>query len=210
MSIRIDHITVTCPSLSEGSDWVFNEIGIRPDRGGEHPKMGTHNLLLRLGETQFLEVIAVNPLMEKPNRARWFGLDDVTVSSKSALTCWVARTDDIEKSLKCSSERLGEVEAISRGMYEWLISIPSDGRPVLDGAAPTLIQWKCHHPATNLVEHGCHLLNLEIQHPHADRLSTLLASIEIEENADTLIISKAETPRIVARISTPNGVRLLG
>jgi hypothetical protein len=72
---HLDHITVTASSLREGADWVQNALGVIPQAGGEHPRMDTHNLLMRLSESTFLEIIAINPAAPAPSRPRWFDLD---------------------------------------------------------------------------------------------------------------------------------------
>src|SRR5450830_698760 len=92
---HIDHITVTAPTLEAGAEFVRQALGIVPQAGGEHPRMGTHNLLLRLGDSAFLEVIAPNPVAPRPDRPRWFGLDHPAVLREPRLATWVARTDDL-------------------------------------------------------------------------------------------------------------------
>lgn len=82
----VDHITVTAPSLEAGSEFVRKALGIAPQSGGEHPRMGTHNRLLRLRESMFLEVIALNPSAIGPARPRWFALDTLTPQSMPALS----------------------------------------------------------------------------------------------------------------------------
>jgi len=57
----IDHITITTPTLQAGAEMAYRTLGVNPAQGGEHPKMAMHNLLLRLGDSIFLEVIAPNP-----------------------------------------------------------------------------------------------------------------------------------------------------
>ena len=69
--------------------------------GGVHIKMGTHNHLMQIGQGIFLEVIAVNPEIEPPNRPRWFGLDDAFIRQQieiqSALLTWVVNTGNINR-----------------------------------------------------------------------------------------------------------------
>ena len=67
---NLDHITVTAANLQEGAAWVTQVLGVRPQAGGEHPRMGTHNLLMRLSERSFLEIIAINPAAPAPDRPR--------------------------------------------------------------------------------------------------------------------------------------------
>jgi len=57
-----------------------------------------------------------------------------------------------------------------------------------------------------MAESGCTLLQLEIRHPHADRLSRVLSGIGFD---DKTTVSAAEKPALQAHILTPFGVRLL-
>jgi hypothetical protein len=58
---RLDHITVVAPSLEIGSTYVKAALGVVPGAGRTHPGMATHNLLLALGPTMYLEVISPDP-----------------------------------------------------------------------------------------------------------------------------------------------------
>jgi len=46
----IDHITITAPTLESGARLVKKVLCVKPQTGGEHPRMRTHNLLLRIGD----------------------------------------------------------------------------------------------------------------------------------------------------------------
>lgn len=208
---HIDHITIVSPTLAAGSELVRTLLGVVPQQGGEHPRMGTHNLLLPLGETMFLEVIAINPDAPPPERPRWFALDRVTSASKPSLGCWVARTEDIASSLEASTEDLGPAEPMTRGTLEWLISIPGDGSLPLGGAAPALIQWKTGiHPASRMQDKGCRLVELKLLHPEPKRLQSLLSSLQFGGSGPVLSIEEASAPALVAYIRTPAGLRILG
>lgn len=52
---HIDHIAATAPSLEEGAEFVVEALGVKPQPGGEHERMGTHTLVLRLGESTYLK-----------------------------------------------------------------------------------------------------------------------------------------------------------
>lgn len=206
----IDHITITAPSLEAGSKLVQQTLGVAPQTGGEHPRMGTHNLLLRLGDSLFLEVISPNPNAPSPGRPRWFGLDDLSPDSVPALSAWVARTADIQTTVSASSEPLGNIEPMSRGALNWLITIPADGSIPLNGAAPALIEWHAEtHPAAKLQDHGLSLAKLEIFHPEPERISRLLASIQMDGPLSVSSLSAGETPYLVVHINTPQGLREL-
>ena len=207
----LDHIAVTAFSLDAGAAFVRAALGVAPQAGGEHPRMATHNLLLRLGDAVYLEVIAPNPAVPPPGRPRWFALDAPTAQSPPALGAWVVRTSDIRVAVAAASESLGEVEAMRRGALDWLITIPADGRIPLDGAAPALIEWPAGvHPAAKLEDRGLSFVKLEIFSPHAERVSRLLRSLELDAPVVVLPAPAGSDARLVAHIDTPQGRRRLG
>lgn len=206
----IDHITITSPTLEAGAALVRQVLGVAPQLGGEHPRMGTHNLLLRLGDALFLEVISPNPKAPAPSRPRWFNLDGLAVDAMPALSTWVVRTSDIHATAAACSEPLGNIEPMSRGALNWLITIPADGSVPLDGVAPALIEWHTDaHPASRLEDRGLALNRLEIFHSDSGRVSRLLSSIGIESEVSVMPLATGMKPHLVAHIDTPQGVRML-
>jgi len=173
--------------------------------------MGTHNLLLSLGESLYLEVIAPNPRGDAPERPRWFNLDVLRKDTPPRLATWVVRTPDIYKSLRDASEHLGVEEPMSRGKLNWRISIPEDGSLPLGGVAPTLIQWEAGalHPAAKLEPRGISLKELRLYTPEPERLLRLLASLSFEGPVSVHPLSPGESPRLEAQMVTPHGLRLL-
>jgi hypothetical protein len=209
MVCRIDHLAIVAPTLQAGSDALYTQLGVRPQAGGQHARMGTHNLLLRLGDAVYLEVIAVDPGVPAPARPRWFELDQVAADAPPRLACWVARTDDIAGAVVGTP--LGEVLPMSRGSLDWRITVPADGSLPLGGAAPTLIQWDtAAHPAAALDDLGCTLAALELQHPEPARVQALLDRLGLAEPAITLTVRQAPVPGLTAWVRTPAGLRSLG
>lgn len=207
---HMDHIAIIAPSLEAGVEVVRQTLGVNPQVGGEHPRMGTHNCLLKLGETFYLEVISINPNAPQPNRPRWFQLDAPDPSQAIRLATWVARTNDIYAATTASPIPLGEVEAMSRGQMNWLITLPTDGSLPLHGIAPTLIQWTPGvHPATTLQESGCALVRLEGFHPEAGKVVTVLEAIGFEGDFHIYALPPDQKPYLVAHIQTPAGIRQL-
>lgn len=209
---RIDHLAIAAPTLAAGADWVAERLGVRPQAGGEHPRMGTHNLLLNLGGRTYLEVIAIAPHLPAPGRPRWFGLDERPAGAAPALAAWVAGADDIRSAARHSAEALGTVEAMSRGALEWLITIPDDGRVPLDGVGPALIEWPADvHPADHMEDSGLSLDRLLIRHPKPERVARMLATIGLED--ERIVVQAAapgSAPGLEALIRTPGGLRSLG
>lgn len=208
MNCAIDHLVITAPSLALGAKMLHEALGIWPQPGGEHARMGTHNLLLRLGEKIYLEVIAVNPDAPHPNRPRWFRLDELSEESAPCLATWVARCDDIRAAHRACSGIHGEITAMSRGDLNWLITIPADGSMPCDGVVPTLIEWQSpQHPASRLEDRGCTLLSLAGFHPDAERANDLLSNLGAGVDVS---VAKHPRPHLIATIKTPSGIRTLG
>lgn len=207
---RIDHLTITAPTLTAGSAYVEAVLGVAPQAGGEHPRMGTHNRLLHLGDQCFLEVIAANPAATAPERPRWFALDHLAADTPPRLAAWVARSSNIGADAANCGAPVGPVEPMSRGQFDWLITIPADGSLPLDGAAPILIQWReGQHPADGLVDHGLSLLELEIKHPAPSTLSKTLSALGLADAVKLTACATDEAPSLLARIATPTGPRTL-
>jgi hypothetical protein len=208
---HIDHLAITAASLEVGVEYVRQTLGMNPQVGGEHTRMGTHNYLLKLGEKLYLEVISANPNAPQPNRPRWFQLDELDPSQPIRLATWVARTDDIYGATTASPIPLGSVEPMSRGQLSWLITILADGSLPLDGIAPTLIQWTAGvHPTGTLQESECALVRLEGFHPEPKKVISVLESIGFEGDFRVSALRPDQKPYLVAHIQTPAGVRQLG
>jgi hypothetical protein len=204
----MDHMAIIAPALAVGVDHVRQTLGVEPQVGGEHPRMGTHNYFLKLGEKIYLEIIAINPNAARPDRPRWFQLDEPESERPIRLAAWIARTNDIQAAVAASPVPLGEVVSMSRGNINWLITIPKDGRLPLQGIAPTLIQWPSGiHPTNTLQDMGCSLIRLEGFHTDVKKVSSVLECIGFEGDFRVSEIPPGEKPYLVAEIQTPAGLR---
>ncbi|MGE0332408.1 MAG: VOC family protein [Ramlibacter sp.] len=207
MSAYLDHLVVVAPSLAIGAALVEQSLGLPPGPGRKHPHMGTHNLLLSLGPSVYLEVVAVDPDAPPVARPRWFGLDDVPPQAAARLAAWVASTDDIHA---YTSPSLGVVEQMAREGLAWLMTSTPNGHPPLLGAAPLLIQRATNfHPAARLPDVGLRLRCLRIQHPRPDDVAPVLACMALADKP-AVLLSAGAVCSLVAEIETPQGVRLLG
>ena len=210
LAVEPDHLVIAALALAQGCDWVEHKLGARPQPGGQHVAMGTHNALLSLGPRLYIEVIAIDPQGTKPARPRWFDLDEPRMKAALAegpqLVHWVARTNDIDAAAARLPD-LGTVTPMARGDFTWRITIPDDGHRPARGLVPTLIQWSdARHPTDRLPDHGLRLVALAGEHPEPDLVRAELASLGLTE---TLKVTYAKSPRLAAMVRTARGAATL-
>jgi hypothetical protein len=207
LAVEPDHLVVAALSLEQGCDWIEQQLGVRPQPGGKHVAMGTHNALLGLGPRFFLEVIAVDPAGKPPSRPRWFDLDEPRMKAALAegpqLTHWVARTNDIAEVVR-RMPSLGVITPIIRGNLSWRITLPDDGHRPGRGLVPTLIQWPdARHPTDTLPDSERTLAALAGEHPEPGAVRAEIAALGL---SDFLKVTYAKSPRLAAMIRTPRGI----
>jgi hypothetical protein len=205
--ITFDHIAIAAPTLAEGAAYMRNLTGLTFPKGGAHPDMGTHNLVTALGPDTFAEVIAINLDATPPNRPRWFELDNPVAQAKFPCTqAWLLRTDDIDGCIRKAATLgidLGTATPFRRDALRWRFAVTADGSIPLDGAAPLLLQWDetgPQHPASRMADLGLRMDTLTIDTPDADRLTTLLETLGLQDLPE---IRQATTTKINAVFSTP-------
>lgn len=210
MQTSLDHLVVVAPTLDAGDRFVSQRLGVALQQGGCHSLMGTHNKLLRLGTSFYLEVIAIDPAAPPVGRPRWFALDGLPGNASPRLAHWVARTDTLKSLGSMFAEVVGQPQPMSRGELSWDITILADGRLPLGGAAPSLIQWgQPAHPVAMLEDRGCSLQMLDIFHPAPERISHLLDAMNFSGPVRLHRCDSMETSRLVSCIETPGGLRNL-
>jgi hypothetical protein len=214
MQTRIDHLVIAADDLTQGLTYVKECLGVDIPYGGLHVKMGTHNHLMQLGNNIFLEVIAINPDTEPPEKPRWFGLDDPFIrrqlKAQPTLLTWVINTKNIDECLQQANFSFGKSELISRGDLSWYFGLPDDGRLLAGGMLPYVIDWQSdQHPSTNMADVGCRFQRLEIYHSHPSWLQSVLASICAEDHVKIHTLPKNSEPYLVAYIDTPQGTKEL-
>ncbi|HEY0747418.1 MAG TPA: VOC family protein [Steroidobacteraceae bacterium] len=211
MHAELDHLVVTAPTLDMGADFVTQALGVPLDVGGDHPLMGTHNLVLRLGNSSYLEVIAINPASPRPERPRWFALDCLSGNNSPRLATWVARTSSVDLMKNPLAPIFGNVDSMTRGSLRWRITIPAGGALLYGGLVPLLIEWQSAvHPASHMRDFGCSLMKLEALHPKPEQLCEELRRLDLSNILTISGLKAPGPPYLVAHIETPGGVRLLG
>lgn len=210
--LELDHITIIAPSLADGANHVRAVLGVDPSPGGSHPEMGTHNLVLRLGNRIYLEIIAADPAAPPPARPRWFGLGDAGAVQAAwdegrRMRGWVAETNDIDSVLAQHGALLGEKARISRGERTWLFSIPKDGALPADGVAPSVVDREGRPGAIGqMPELGARLISFHLEHPDPGWAREFYAALGVSNAPDVI---KGSAMRYRAIIETPAGTREL-
>jgi len=197
--------------LAAGAAWVESALGVTLQAGGEHQRMATHNALLRLGDTAYMEVIAPNPASARSDGPRWFELDRMNYDDLPRLATWVARSADVRATTAACKGDFGDIEPMSRGSLNWLITIPPRGALISGGVVPMLIEWRVEkHPARALEEKGCALRQLDLFHADVDSLAEILDCLEIRNGLEIHQLPTGARPYLVAFIETPQGLRSIG
>lgn len=200
---EVDHLLYAVADLETGCDEIEQRLGVRPVRGGRHPAYGTHNALLSLGPTTYLEIIARDPQLPIPERGVLFGLEDIR---RSALVTWVLRRQPIDAAVASAASggvRLGPIQSGHRDNADgtrlsWKLTDPYT--MPFDGAVPFLIQWgTTPHPARTAPPGG-RLVGLRAEHPGAHRLRGALSALGVEMD-----VHEGAAFRLVATIRTASG-----
>ncbi|MEH3061522.1 MAG: VOC family protein [Methylobacterium radiotolerans] len=210
--LKLDHLTVIAPTLAEGVDHVRACLDLDVPFGRRHAYMGTHNHLLQLGGSTYLEIVAVDPDAVPPQRARWFGLDDQMRVRRDwdtgrRLRGWVARTDALDWMLEGRVGTFGRKVALPFDEPIFDITIPEDGSLPLDGAAPSIIDRRGRSRSMNdVADLGARLDGFTLEHPEPDHLSELLRYWSIDRPPTVVEGMKL---RYRAQIETPGGLKEL-
>jgi len=199
----VDHLVLACKDLGEGVEFVEGLLGVRPVPGGEHPDWGTHNALVTLGASRYLEVIAPLPGSTLPESVR---PDVFSSGGPPRLRTWAAAVDgisDIAAEAMSHGVLLGEVIHGSRelpdgSMLSWSLTDPAT--VVLDGVVPFLIDWGgSRHPARG-VDMGCELQDFRLAHPDPELVRSTLLNMGLDA-----VVEDAPEPAVHAVISCPAG-----
>lgn len=205
---EIDHIVLGARSLADGAEFLERHLGVRPQPGGSHEGVGTHNMLLGLGPSCYLEVMAPDPGQPEPPHPRPFDLDDPAVhtmlEAEPCLIAWVARTPALDAVVARLGPRAGEIRAMRRGDLSWRLAMPPQ-RQDMDNIVPALIQWDGTNAAKRLKDSHVRLVALEAEHPEAEAVRAALRERGLEE---AVRVRKSPHARLVARLKRPDGVEV--
>lgn len=210
--LQLDHITVIAPTLAEGVAHVRACLDLDVPFGRQHPYMGTHNHLLRLGDAVYLEIVALDPGAPHPGHPRWFGLDDQTAVRKAwddglRLRGWVARVANIDAVLPRHEDVLGRKVRLATPDAHFFFAIPADGSLPGGGVAPSVIDRVGRPPpVAAMADAGARLRDLVIEYPQPDQVAALYERLGVDHPP---LIQRGDRLRYRALIDTPGGFRKL-
>jgi hypothetical protein len=210
--LKLDHLTVIAPSLIAGVEHVRNCLDLDVPFGQRHAYMGTCNHLLQLGDAVYLEIVAIDPEADAPNRRRWFGLDDQAKVRSDwedgrRLRGWVARTHAIDAIIATDGDIFGEKVSLPPLNSSFDFAIPKDGSLPLDGAAPSIIDRRGKPRAMNTIaDLGARLKSFTLDHPDPDGIKALYAALAVDRPPE---IMDGPSLRYRAQIETPAGLKEL-
>lgn len=203
---RIDHLVYACSDLQAGMARITELLGVAPVVGGHHPNWGTHNALVGLGATCYLEVIAPSPI-DNSDEVR---TPDVFHESGSGrLTTWAACVENLEAFANAHAGGHPPLGALISGsrkradglMLSWTLTDPASC--LFGGAVPFLIDWgDSEHPARSL-DSTCFLRWLRVAHPRPDSVESSLGALGLR---DLVQVCEAPQPSLSAVIETPGGL----
>lgn len=210
--LKLDHLTVIAPTLAEGVSHVRACLDLDVPFGRRHVDMGTHNHLLQLGGSVYLEIVALDPEAARPDRRRWFGLDEQAKVRRDwedgrRLRGWVARTDAIDAVIAGRARVFGEKVPLPAVDPTFDFAIPGDGSLPLDGAAPSIIDRRGKPRAmAGIADLGARLRSFSLAHPDPDAVSALYRDLDVDRPP---VVLRGPRLRYLAQIDTPAGPKEL-
>ncbi len=171
---NLDHIVFGSITLEEGTEFVENILQAKLSDIGYHKDMGTHNRVIRISEKVYLEVIAIDPKINKFNNRIWFNLDNSKLQYKLKQSPQIIGYVIENNNINISKYYDPFFEA-SRDIYKWQFAMPTFSKNVLDseiietGIMPNLIAWKSDKPVYQMKKNQFELISFDIKFPKTQR-----------------------------------------
>ncbi len=220
---ELDHIVIACNTLGEGRAWCRDVLGVEATGGGKHANVGTHNTLLGLAASHYLEIIAIDPEGAPPAFSRWFGLDTdevkALIRNEPRLIGWVARVarshagaqapgDAIYQLATIPTNTANVVRPAERGDFRWRFAFTRDGVRPGGGVLPYFIQWDVPiHPCERLPDVGVSLSSLVLGDPAHEEVTKALEAMQFVDAK--VHVGQSSSANLIATLNTPNGIVVL-
>lgn len=198
----VDHLIFAAPDLDTAVADIETRLGVRAGGGGQHVGQGTHNRLIALGPSTYLELIAPDPRQPDPASPRPYGVDGVT---RPSLVGWAIPCDDIEHAIATARaagfDPGGPIEGQRLTPAGTWLRWRNTGNARTAGVIPFLIDWgDTPHPASSMPA-GPTIAALHIEHPEPPMILNALHSMGVD-----IEVRPGLKPALVAGIDTLGGV----
>ena len=164
---KLDHVVIAANNLDEGTSYVENKLNVKLSNIGYHRDMGTHNRVVKISKSVYLEVISIDPNCGHLNSKRWFNLDSLKLQSQlrksPQVIGYVIENVDI-KILKYYEPFF----KASRGEYKWKFAMPATNANILadqthlNGIIPSLINWESEKPINKMQDNHLNLEKIQV------------------------------------------------
>ena len=210
----IDHLVIGAAELDKATKQIQSFIKAEFLAGGKHPLMATHNRLIKLQKSLYLEIIAADPSTSLPSspprKNRWFSLDSNATRKRLSRApqplCWVIAVNDIEKTSMHCGYNPGRIIEMTRGNFSWKITVSETGDLPESGVLPIFIEWpNGKHPTKTMPESNISLKKLTLFHPHPSGIKHILSKL----NIDGPIKVNLGEPSLRFSLKTPENVSVV-
>lgn len=189
---HVDHILIGVADLDRGIEELTKATGVKPVYGGKHPR-GTHNALISLGGSTYLELIALQPgVTSSP------GMDNLAKLTKptpigwavSAMEMTALRSDLDRAGFATSAPNEGSRVTPAGATLHWQTA----GLTTALRGAPFFIAWASGtaHPSSTSPA-GCKLVSFEVASPDAKALerfvSALGLNVRVQDGVDAYALT---------------------
>ena len=197
-----DHVQLACNDLDKGIAFVESKTGVKAAFGGVHPGRGSRNALLKLGERQYLEILAPDPAQDRSADVR--GLYKI---ESPRLLEWAAHVDDLDPIIRALEAAKIETKPVFPGsrkrpdgkLLRWRALNLKDTR---GGVLPFFIEWSADsaHPASDAPP-GCELTSFTVTDPDPEPLRATLRTLQLGD----VQVEAGPQRRLKAVIKGPRG-----
>lgn len=220
--LRVDHLVFGVPGSLGSAMEAFHELtGVQPAVGGKHPKLGTHNALVSIGNGAYFELLCRDPEqpLDGPEAAAdqklWMGMESLQGMESTMLTWATDRGGAIAEAVESARREgydPGDVTDFARkkpdgSTLRWRLAYRHYTREQMGpgrGIVPFLIDWNGNSTPAAVAPRGCELVELRAEAADVDATAKNLRALGIEP-AD-LKLKPGPRDRLVATLRTPKGL----
>lgn len=185
----IDHVVVGIHDLEQGIADLEDLTGVRAERGGRHPHLGTHNALIALGPHSYLEIIAPDPDADLEGVDPWMKSqfrDPLEEMQSLTPFLWAVGSDDLDLTSRLMYHGGVEVSPPAPGSRRksWFKRLKWESSHVVSPEAPALpffIRWddKTTPPPEDAPK-GCLLTRLDVNTRNFRTVQGAVAALQVD------------------------------